>query len=92
MSQTTDRTVTAFSSAGRPRELQLRMRTTYRITDGFAVELSSPQEISLTRDVTVTESEALAQTSAEAFMQEDMQRDTAQQLIRRLRAIKPAAK
>jgi outer membrane lipopolysaccharide assembly protein LptE/RlpB len=25
-------------------------------------------------------------------MQEDMQRDTAQQLIRRLRAIKPAAK
>jgi outer membrane lipopolysaccharide assembly protein LptE/RlpB len=34
----------------------------------------------------------LAQTSAEAFMQEDMQRDTAQQLIRRLRAIKPAAK
>ena len=92
MSQTTDRTVTAFSGAGRPRELQLRMRTTYRITDGFAAELSSPQEISLTRDISVTESEALAQTSAEAFMQEDMQRDTAQQLIRRLRAIKPAAK
>ena len=92
MSQTTDRTVVAFSGDGRPRELQLRMRTTYRVTDGFAVELSSPQEISLTRDVTVTESEALAQTSAEAFMQEDMLRDTAQQLIRRLRAIKPAAK
>ena len=92
MSQITDRTVVAFSSDGRPRELQLRMRTTYRITDGFAVELSSPQEIIQTRYVTVTESEVLAQPIAETFVQEDMQRDVAQQLIRRLRAIKPAAK
>ncbi len=92
MSQTTDRTVVAFSGDGRPREVQLRMRSTYRITDGFAVELSSPQEISQTRYVTVTESEVLAQPIAETFAQEDMQRDVAQQLIRRLRAIKLAAK
>ena len=92
MSQTTDRTVVAFSGDGRPRELQLRIRTTYRVTDGFALELSSPQEISQTGNITVSESEALAQTGAEAFVQEEMQRDIAQQLIRRLRAIKPAAK
>ena len=68
--------------------IQLRMRVTYRITDGLAIELSSPQEISQTRDVSVTESEVLAQPAAEAFVREDMQRDIAQQLIRRLRAVK----
>jgi LPS-assembly lipoprotein len=90
MSQSVDRTIVAFSSAGRPREIQLRMRVMYRVTDGFAVELSPPQEISQTRDITVSESEALAMTSAETFMIDDMQRDLAQQLIRRLRAIRPA--
>ena len=88
MTQQLERIVTAFNAAGRPREIQLRMRVTYRITDGLAIELSSPQEISQTRDVSVTENEVLAQPAAEAFMREDMQRDIAQQLIRRLRAVK----
>ena len=87
-SQQLDRTVTAFNAAGRPREVQLRMRVTYRITDGLAIELSSTQEIVQIRDVSVTESEVLAQPAAEAFLREDMQRDIAQQLIRRLRAVK----
>ena len=87
-SQQLDRTVTAFNAAGRPREVQLRMRVTYRITDGLAIELSSTQEIVQIRDVSVTESEVLAQPAAEAFLREVMQRDIAQQLIRRLRAVK----
>ncbi len=87
-SQQLDRTVTAFNAAGRPREVQLRMRVTYRITDGLAIEISSTQEIVQIRDVSVTESEVLAQPAAEAFLREDMQRDIAQQLIRRLRAVK----
>ena len=87
-SQQLDRTVTAFNAAGRPREVQLRMRVTYRITDGLAIELSSTQEIVQIRDVSVTESEVLAQPAAEAFLREDMQRDIAQQLVRRLRAVK----
>lgn len=86
--QILDRSVVAFSSAGRPREIQLRMRVAYRITDGFGVELTAPQEISQTRDISVSESEALAMTSAEDFMKNDMNRDIAQQLIRRLRAVK----
>ena len=90
MSQALDRTVVAFSSSGRPREIQLRMRVSYRVTDGLAVELSSPQDLIQTRDITVSESEALAMTSAETFMIDDMQRDIAQQLIRRLRSVKPA--
>jgi LPS-assembly lipoprotein len=86
--QTLERSVVAFSSAGRPREIQLRMRVAYRITDGFGIELVAPQEIAQTRDISVSESEALAMTSAEDFMRNDMNRDIAQQLIRRLRAVK----
>lgn len=88
VSQNLERSVVAFSSAGRPREIQLRMRVAYRITDGFGIELTAPQEISQTRDISVSESEALAMTSAEDFMRNDMTRDIAQQLIRRLRAVK----
>lgn len=87
-SQQVERSVVAFSSAGRPREIQLRMRVTFRITDGYGVELTAPQEISQTRDISVSESEALAMTSAEDFMRNDMTRDIAQQVIRRLRALK----
>jgi LPS-assembly lipoprotein len=88
VSQSVQRSIVAFSSAGRPREIQLRMRVTYRITDRFGVELSAPQEITQTRDISVSESEALAMTSAEEFMRNDMSRDIAQQLVRRLRAVK----
>jgi LPS-assembly lipoprotein len=88
MSERTERTVVAFSSAGRPREIQLRLRVMYRVTDGFAVEITPPAEITVTRDISVTESEALSITSAEDAMQVDMRRDIAQQLVRRLRAVK----
>ena len=86
--QNLERFIVAYSSTGRPREIQLRMRVAYRITDGFGVELTAPQEISQTRDISVSESEVLAMASAEDFMKADMNRDIAQQLIRRLRAVK----
>lgn len=88
-SQSLERSVVAFSSAGRPREIQMRAKVIYRITDRFGIELSPPQQISETRDVSVSESEALAMVSAEDFMRGDLNRDIAQQIIRRLRAVKP---
>jgi LPS-assembly lipoprotein len=83
-----DRTVVACSAAGRPREIQLRMRVAYRVNDGFGSEISGPLEITQTRDLSINEAEFLAIGSAEAFMIEDMQRDIAQQLVRRLRAVR----
>ena len=87
-SQVLDRSVVAFSSAGRPREIQMRAKVIYRMTDRFGVELSPPQEIAETRDVSVSESEALAMVSAEDFMRADLNRDIAQQILRRLRAVR----
>jgi LPS-assembly lipoprotein len=89
LSENIERAVVSFSAAGRPREIQMRMRIVYRVTDRFLVTLSPPQEISQTRDISVNENEALAMANAEAFMQQDMERDLTEQLIRRLRAIRP---
>jgi LPS-assembly lipoprotein len=88
ISQQVDRTVVAFSAAGRPREIQIRMRVAYRINDGFGVELSGAQEIAQFRELSVNEAEFLALSGAESLMIEDMQRDIAQQLVRRLRAVR----
>lgn len=88
ISQNLEQSAIAFNSAGRPREIQLRTRVVYRITDRFGVELVPPQELSQSRDISVSESEALALKNAEEFMRSDMNRDIAQQLVRRLRAVK----
>lgn len=87
-SQAVERAVVAFSAAGRPREIQLRMRVSYRVNDGYAVEIAGLQEISQTRDLSISDTEVLAIGSAEAFILDDMQKDIALQLVRRLRALR----
>lgn len=88
LSQRFDRTIVAFNSAGRPREIEVRMRVAFKVNDGYSVEISPPQEISQRRNLSVNENETLSITSAENFMRNDMQRDIAGQIVRRLRAIK----
>lgn len=88
MGQRIDREVTAFNAAGRPREIQIRLRVTYRVTDGVAIEIFPPQEIMQTRDLTVNEAEILSSSIAENFEINTMQTDIAQQILRRLRAVK----
>jgi LPS-assembly lipoprotein len=88
LSEDLRRTVVTFNSAGRPREIELRLIVNYRVIDSLGVELSPPQEVTQSRDVSVNESEALAFSGAEDFMVADMQRDIAYQLLRRLRSVK----
>lgn len=92
MTERMERNVVAFNSAGRPREIQLRMRVTYRVTDRYTVELSPAREISQTRNVSVTESETLAINTAEDAMRKEMQRDISEQIVRRLRTVKTFAR
>lgn len=86
-----ERTVVSFSRAGRPREIRLRMKVSFRVTDRYLVELGPPQEIIQYRDISVSESEILALSNAETFMMNDMHRDIAQQIFRRLRAVQMPA-
>lgn len=87
-SQTVDRTVIAFNAAGRPREILLRMRVSYRITDQFGVQISEQTEIFQTRELTINEAEILSAPLSEGSLVEDMQKDIAWQILRRLRSVK----
>ncbi len=87
-SERLEQTVIAFSSGGRPREIELRLRVSFRVTDGFAVELYPPTELTQSRTLSVPENEVLINTASEQLLREDMQRDIANQIIRRLRAVK----
>lgn len=86
--QWTERTVVGFNAAGRPREIQLRLRVIFKFSDRYGVDISSLQEIALAREFSLSEAEALASAATEAFMLEDMQKDIAYQIVRRLRAVK----
>ena len=86
--QTLDRTIIAFNAAGRPREILLRMRISYRISDQYGIQLSDQGEIIQSRELTINEAEILSAPISEGGLADDMQKDIAWQILRRLRSIK----
>ena len=82
-----EREVVAFSSTGRPREYQLRLRFRFRVVDARSQELLPPTELVLSRDITSTDIEVVAKQQEEELLYRDMQSDLVQQLLRRLAAI-----
>lgn len=87
-----DKTVVASTSAGQVREWQLRLQVDYllRTPDG---ELLLPRtELRMTREMTYTETQALAKEQEEAGLYRAMQSDAVNQIMRRLAAVRlPAA-
>lgn len=84
LSELREREIVAFSSTGRPREYQLRLRLTYRLLDAKADEWLPPAELLLRRDITTTDSQLAAKQQEEVLLYRDMQTDLVQQLLRRL--------
>jgi LPS-assembly lipoprotein len=82
-----EREVVAFSTTGRPREYQLRLRFAFRVVDAQSRELLPPTELVLSRDITSTDVEVVAKQQEEELLYRDMQSDLVQQLLRRLAAI-----
>ena len=82
-----EREVVAFSSTGRPREYQLRLRFVFRLVDAQSRELLPPTELVLSRDIVSTDIEVVAKQQEEELLYRDMQSDLVQQLLRRLAAI-----
>lgn len=77
-----------FSSTGRPREYQLRLRFTFRVVDRDGQPLLAPTEIVLRRDITSSDIEVVAKQQEEELLYREMQSDLVQQLLRRLAAIR----
>jgi len=83
-----ERSVVASTTAGQVRELQLRVRLEFRLTTPGGRELIPTTELLLTRDMSYSETVALAKEYEEAQLVRSMQTDIVGQLMRRLAHVK----
>lgn len=83
-----ERVVVASTTAAQVRELQLRVRLRWRTHTSAGREVTPPAELVLTRDMSYSESIALAKQHEEAALVRDMHADIVAQVLRRLEAIR----
>ncbi len=82
-----EKSVVASTAAGQVRELQLRSRFKFRLRTPAGRELIPETEILLSRDLSYSETAALAKEQEEAFLYRAMQGDIVAQVMRRLAAV-----
>jgi LPS-assembly lipoprotein len=85
-----ERSVVASTAAGQVREVQLRVRLEFSIETAGGRELVPSTELLLVRDMSYSESFALAKEQEEAQLYRNMQADIVAQLMRRLARVKVA--
>lgn len=83
-----EKVVVGLNATGQVREFQLRTRLRFRLRSLQGRELIPETELLQTRDISFTESAALAKEAEENLLYRDMQADLVQQLMRRLAAVK----
>jgi LPS-assembly lipoprotein len=83
-----EKEITSFSTAGRPREYQLRLRITYRLVDSKGRELIAVNEMLQRREVTTSDAELIAKEQEDQIMYREMESDIVQQLIFRIAAVR----
>ena len=83
-----EKVILSLGAGGRVREFQLRYRVQYRLTDEKNREHIPASEISLKRDYSFNDEQALSKEAEEALLYRDMRNDAVQQLVRRLQAAK----
>lgn len=83
-----ERGVVASTADGQVRELQLRVRLAFRLSTPGGAELIPETELLLTRDMSYSESLALAKEYEEVQLYRAMQSDIVSQVMRRLARVK----
>jgi len=86
-----ERIILAVSGGGRVRELQLRYRVTFRVTDLKKREWLARDDVVILRDMTYDDSQVLAKEAEANQLFREMQADAVQQLLRRIQAIQAAS-
>ena len=84
-----EKIVVGVNSSGQVRELQLRMRVRLQLRSTAGKDIIEGDDILQQRDISYSESAALAKEAEEALLYRDMQSDIVQQILRRLAAIQP---
>jgi LPS-assembly lipoprotein len=87
LSDAREKSVVATTAAGQVRELQLRTRLNFRVRTPQGRELIPATEILLSRDMSYSETAALAKEQEENFLYRSMQGDIVAQVLRRLAAM-----
>ena len=82
-----EKSVVASTAAGQVTEFQLRARFRFRLRTVAGKELIAPTEILQSRDMSYTESAALAKEQEEAALYRAMQTDIVSQVMRRLASV-----
>ena len=88
ISNVNDKSILTLSGGGRVREFQLTQKVMFRVADPNGKEWMPTSEISVRRDFSFNDSQALAKEGEERLLIADMQADAVQQLLRRLSAAK----
>ena len=83
-----EKTVVGVNASGQVREFQLRLTVKFRLRTPQGAEPIATTEIVQQRDISFSETAALAKEAEEALLYKDMQADIVQQLLRRLGAVK----
>lgn len=88
LADTREKSVVASTAAGQVREVQLRVRLRFRLATPSGRLLLAADELLLTRDMSYSETAALAKSQEEVLLYRAMEDDIAAQLLRRLAAVK----
>jgi len=91
LTEARERSILSLSASGRVRELQIRYRVGFRVTDKNGREYLAANEILLKRDLVYSDTDVLGKEQEEALLYRDMQSDAIQQVVRRLEAARPSA-
>ncbi|WP_326534785.1 LPS-assembly lipoprotein LptE [Pseudorhodoferax sp.] len=83
-----ERSVVATTAAAQVRELQLRLRLRWRTHTPAGREVSPPVDLVQARDMSYSETLALAKQHEEADLYREMQSDVVAQVLRRLAVIR----
>jgi|SRR6185437_11698278 len=86
-----DKQIMSVSGGGRVREFELRYRVSFRLVNAKGEELIPTSEIALRRILPYTDAQVVAKEGEEAMLVREMQGDSADQILRRLEAVKIAA-
>lgn len=88
LSEQREKVVVGVNASGQVREFQLRIRTSFKVSTPQGQELMPPDSILQQRDISYSETFALAKETEEALLYRDMQSDIVQQILRRLVTLK----
>ena len=89
LSEARQQVVVGMNASGQVREMQLRLRVSFRLRTPQGEDWIEPVELYQQRDLSFTETAALSKEIEMGMMYRDMQADIVQQIMRRLSLVKP---